>query len=95
MPKQLNSEEEHEVRRIAEEALYDGNKLVRVETIDRGRNEGEIIAQVENDGMTCRNAWAGNTLKQFVEAGYIPVAVGGDGDSMAAWFRPIGVGLDL
>jgi hypothetical protein len=96
MPEQLNSEDERNVRRIARSALWDSLTVERVETIISGPNEGEVMLEVtaEHD-LDGRNAFAGDTLNEFIEEGYIPTSVGAGAHGGSVWFRPIGVGLDL
>lgn len=96
MPEQINSEHERAVRRIARDALWDDCEIDRLETVMRGRNEGDVMLKVDSAHESGnRNAFAGKTLEPFIEEGYLPVSVGGGGHGMTAWFKPIGVGLDL
>lgn len=96
MPEQLNSDDERAVRRISRSALWDSLTVERVETIISGPNEGEVMLEVSADfDLDGRNAFAGDTLNEFIEEGFIPTSVGAGEHGGSAWFRPIGVGLSL
>jgi len=96
MPEQLNSDDERAVRRIARSALWDFLTAERVETITRGPNEGEVMLAVSADfDFDGRNAFAGDTLNEFLAEGYVPTSVAAGEHGGTAWFKPIGVGLDL
>ena len=93
MAEQLNSEDEQNIRRIAEEVSNDILTVERVETLSDG---GDVLIEVsaEND-LEGRNVFAGYRLESFIEEGYVPTSVAAGADGGTAWFRPIGVGLDL
>lgn len=95
MPEKLNGDAEKEIRRVAEDAIWESVEIVEVKTLVGEANKGTIMLRVEGNDISCINAFAGMALEKFLEEGFMPVSIAAEKDGAIGWFKPVDIGITL